>query len=60
MQDQPTHLITSGVPGLDEVLSGGLRRGRVYFVEGETGSGKTTLALQMSAPSASIGSDPRG
>lgn len=47
MQDQPTHLITSGVPGLDEVLSGGLRRGRVYFVEGETGSGKTTLALQF-------------
>jgi len=47
MQDLPTDLTTSGVPGLDEVLNGGLRRGRVYFVEGETGSGKTTLALQF-------------
>jgi circadian clock protein KaiC len=34
------------VPGLDEVLSGGLTRDRLYLVEGEPGTGKTTLALQ--------------
>jgi circadian clock protein KaiC len=47
MQDLSNDLTPSGVPGLDEVLGGGLRPGRVYFVEGETGSGKTTLALQF-------------
>src|SRR6478609_2683301 len=36
----------SGVPGLDEVLHGGLITGRLYLVDGEPGAGKTTLALQ--------------
>jgi circadian clock protein KaiC len=36
----------SGVPGLDEVLHGGLIAGRLYLVDGEPGAGKTTLALQ--------------
>jgi len=36
----------SGVPGLDEVLHGGLIAGRLYLIEGEPGAGKTTLALQ--------------
>ncbi|MBW8844040.1 MAG: AAA family ATPase [Burkholderiales bacterium] len=36
----------SGVPGLDEVLHGGLISGRLYLVDGEPGAGKTTLALQ--------------
>ncbi|MBW8722775.1 MAG: AAA family ATPase, partial [Polaromonas sp.] len=36
----------SGVPGLDEVLHGGLIPGRLYLVDGEPGAGKTTLALQ--------------
>jgi circadian clock protein KaiC len=39
--------ITTGVRGLDEMLSGGLPRGRSTFVVGPTGSGKTTLALQF-------------
>jgi circadian clock protein KaiC len=39
--------ITTGVPGLDEMLRGGLPRGRSTFVVGPTGSGKTTLALQF-------------
>jgi circadian clock protein KaiC len=42
-----TELVPSGVPGLDEVLGGGLRPGRLYFVEGGTGTGKTTLGLQF-------------
>lgn len=37
----------SGVPGLDEVLHGGLIAGRLYLIDGEPGAGKTTLALQF-------------
>src|SRR5688500_11295071 len=37
--------ITTGVRGLDEMLRGGLPRGRSTFAVGTTGSGKTTLAL---------------
>lgn len=36
----------SGVPGLDDVLHGGLIAGRLYLIDGEPGAGKTTLALQ--------------
>lgn len=36
----------TGIPGLDEVLHGGLIAGRLYLIEGEPGAGKTTLALQ--------------
>ncbi len=42
-----TDLMSSGVPGLDEVLGGGLRTGHLYFIEGEPGTGKTTLGLQF-------------
>jgi circadian clock protein KaiC len=38
---------TTGVVGLDDVLGGGLPSNRLYVVEGEPGSGKTTLALQF-------------
>lgn len=40
-------VISSGVPGLDDVLSDGLLAGQLYLVEGEAGSGKTTLGLQF-------------
>ena len=36
-----------GVPGLDDILAGGLRRGRVYLLEGSPGTGKTTIATQF-------------
>jgi circadian clock protein KaiC len=39
----------SGCPGLDDVLGGGLPSGHVYLLEGEPGTGKTTLALQFVA-----------
>jgi circadian clock protein KaiC len=39
----------SGCPGLDDVLGGGYPSGHVYLVEGEPGTGKTTLALQFMA-----------
>ena len=37
----------TGIAGLDEILGGGLPRDRLYLVDGEPGSGKTTLALQF-------------
>ena len=36
-----------GIPGLDEILCGGLSRGNVFLLEGEPGAGKTTIALQF-------------
>ena len=39
--------ISTGVPGLDELLIGGLTPNRMYLVEGNPGTGKTTLALQF-------------
>lgn len=37
----------SGVEGLDNILNGGFRRGRVYLIEGSPGTGKTTIASQF-------------
>ena len=39
--------VKTGIPGLDEVLPGGLPANRLYLVEGMPGTGKTTLALQF-------------
>jgi circadian clock protein KaiC len=38
-------LVCTGVPGFDEILGGGLRRGSSTLVEGVPGAGKTTVAL---------------
>jgi circadian clock protein KaiC len=40
-------LCSTGVPGLDHVLAGGLPRNCFYLIQGDPGSGKTTLALQF-------------
>jgi circadian clock protein KaiC len=40
-------LCPTGVEGLDEILAGGLPSHRLYLVQGDPGSGKTTLALQF-------------
>jgi predicted ATP-dependent serine protease len=39
--------VSTGIPGLDDVLGGGLDPERLYLIEGEPGTGKTTLALQF-------------
>lgn len=39
--------VPTGVPGLDEILAGGLPPRRLYLIQGAPGSGKTTLALQF-------------
>jgi circadian clock protein KaiC len=36
----------TGIAGLDNILGGGLVRDRLYLLQGDPGSGKTTLALQ--------------
>lgn len=37
----------TGIPGLDDILHGGLTPHRLYLLEGMPGSGKTTLAFQF-------------
>ena len=39
--------VSTGIAGLDNILCGGLDPDRLYLVEGEPGTGKTTLALQF-------------
>lgn len=51
-QEIDTRRCNSGCPGLDEVLGGGLPLGHVYLLEGEPGTGKTTIALQFAAEGA--------
>jgi len=47
--------ISTGVAGLDEIMSGGLVRGRAYLVRGGPGSGKTTLGLHFLTCGAAAG-----
>lgn len=37
----------TGVPGLDDVLAGGLAPGHAFLLEGAPGTGKTTIALRF-------------
>ena len=43
----PIELFATGIAGLDDVLGGGLARNHLYLVEGDPGTGKTTLAMQF-------------
>src|SRR5205809_5713553 len=52
--DMPSHHedsdgppVSTGIPALDDILRGGFTPSRLYLVEGNPGSGKTTLALQF-------------
>jgi circadian clock protein KaiC len=49
--------IPTGVDGLDDILGGGLPRHRIHLVEGDPGTGKTTLALQFLLEGVKLG-DP--
>jgi len=45
--NQTDTFISTGIAGLDEILAGGLTKDRLYLLEGEPGTGKTTMALQF-------------
>ena len=53
MSDSPngtprtTGRVSTGIPGLDDILNGGFPRGHLYLIEGDPGTGKTTVALQF-------------
>lgn len=38
---------STGIHGLDEILGGGLPTNHLYLIDGDPGTGKTTLALQF-------------
>src|SRR5215475_4015454 len=40
-------MVHTGIEGLDQVLLGGFLRAGFYLLQGDPGSGKTTLALQF-------------
>jgi len=54
LPDQPSKA-RLGIVGLDDILLGGLRRNRLFLVEGSPGAGKTTLALQFVLEGARVG-----
>ena len=39
--------VSSGISSLDYILGGGFASNRCHLIEGEPGSGKTTLAIQF-------------
>jgi circadian clock protein KaiC len=51
----PLDFISTGIRGLDDVLSGGLTPERLYLVEGTPGTGKTTLGLGFALEGAARG-----
>ena len=42
-----SNVARTGVPGLDDILNGGLTSGRLFVMEGSTGTGKTTMAMRF-------------
>jgi circadian clock protein KaiC len=44
---EPNKKALFGIAGLDDILGGGLTRDRLYLLEGDPGTGKTTIALQF-------------
>lgn len=46
-KDYTVDVAATGIAGLDKILRGGFPKNRLYLIEGEPGTGKTTLALQF-------------
>jgi circadian clock protein KaiC len=51
----PTDRPATGIAGLDDVLNGGLARERMFLLEGNPGTGKTTIGLQFLLAGAAAG-----
>ena len=54
-EDRRGTLLATGVPGLDELLFGGLPRGQVSEIHGPASSGRTGIALAVAARSTRAG-----
>ena len=55
MDDDRKPVARTGVPGLDQVLGGGFLPGHVFLIEGNPGTGKTTIALRFLLEGAEVG-----
>jgi circadian clock protein KaiC len=55
MSPAPSERIQVGIPGFDEIVHGGLPRGRSTLVAGATGTGKTVFGLQFLRGGAQLG-----
>lgn len=48
----PDETLSSGIPGLDQLLGGGLQRGTCTLLTGPAGAGKSALVVQFAAAAA--------
>jgi circadian clock protein KaiC len=49
------NLLSTGIAGLDDILGGGFSHNHLYLIEGDPGTGKTTIALQFLLEGARLG-----
>lgn len=54
-QRPPAGPARTGIEGLDDILNGGFPPGHMYLLQGEPGTGKTTVALQFLITAVSAG-----
>ena len=47
VSNRETARVSTGIEGLDALLTGGFTANRLYLVEGDPGTGKTTMAMQF-------------
>lgn len=55
MSGETSEQAETGIAGLDDILAGGLARGRLFLFEGSPGTGKTTIATQFLLAGAAAG-----
>ncbi len=47
--------VQTGIIGLDELMAGGLQKGKTYLISGEAGTGKTIFCIQYILQGLSLG-----
>jgi len=55
MKKKHSEILPTGIPGLDDILQGGLTPGKMYLIAGSPGTGKTTFSLQFIAEGIRMG-----
>src|ERR1700712_4776985 len=51
----PSSKAATGIKGLDTILDGGFPKGELHLIQGGTGTGKTTVAMQFLIEGAAAG-----